>query len=62
MIKSHEWIRSEAKKQGLSSVDVKIHSQIPVKSFYRRHGYTEEGPEFMEEGAPHQLMKIHLVV
>ncbi|THH16417.1 hypothetical protein EW146_g4231 [Bondarzewia mesenterica] len=55
----HEWVRNDARahaSQGL--VTVVSHSQIPVKGFYAKFGYTPEsqGEEFDEDGAPHQKM------
>ncbi|KAL7422272.1 hypothetical protein Q5752_002918 [Cryptotrichosporon argae] len=48
--------------EGRRIVKVKIHSQIPVVAFYARLGYVAEGPEFDEEGEPHQKMTKELAV
>ncbi|KAF9263722.1 hypothetical protein L218DRAFT_1077236 [Marasmius fiardii PR-910] len=54
------------KGQGTSSpprqqyVRIIAHSQIPVKGFYSKFGYIPEGPEFDEDGDPHQLMVYEL--
>ncbi|WRT64936.1 uncharacterized protein IL334_001876 [Kwoniella shivajii] len=61
----HKWIKDNidkleekkiTEKDGKRFIKVKCHSQIPVIPFYARMGYVSEGPEFDEEGAPHQLM------
>lgn len=33
-----------------------LHSQTQATGFYRRFGFVEEGPEFMEAGIPHRTM------
>jgi predicted GNAT family N-acyltransferase len=33
-----------------------LHSQTQAAGFYRRFGFVEEGPEFMEAGIPHRTM------
>lgn len=55
---AHEFILTglKANVNGPSSISVKLHSQIYVKGFYAKLGYREEGPEFDEDGAPHQKM------
>ncbi|KAI9513270.1 acyl-CoA N-acyltransferase [Russula earlei] len=56
----HEWIITDSRSRGERLAKVVCHSQIPVKAFYARFGYAPEGEEFDEEGAPHQLMVVHL--
>ena len=33
-----------------------LHAQTHASGFYRRFGFVEEGPEFMEAGIPHRIM------
>ena len=33
-----------------------LHAQTQAAGFYRRFGFVEEGPEFMEAGIPHRVM------
>jgi len=33
-----------------------LHAQTQASGFYRRFGFVEEGPEFMEAGIPHRIM------
>ena len=33
-----------------------LHAQTQAVGFYRRFGFVEEGPEFMEAGIPHRTM------
>lgn len=35
-----------------------LHAQAPVIGFYRRHGFVEDGPRFMEAGIEHQGMRL----
>ncbi|EPQ59153.1 acyl-CoA N-acyltransferase [Gloeophyllum trabeum ATCC 11539] len=59
----HNWVVQDATSQGLSGpVPVVCHSQIPVKRFYAKLGYVEEGAEFDEDGAPHQKMVARLSI
>ncbi|WVQ84096.1 hypothetical protein IAT38_006241 [Cryptococcus sp. DSM 104549] len=60
-----DWVAENAVKEKLGEVveeegkrwlKIKCHSQLYVKPFYAKLGYVEEGPEFDEDGAPHQLM------
>ena len=37
--------------------EMTVHSQLPAESFYRNRGYVTDGPEFLEEGVPHVLMR-----
>ncbi|GBE79911.1 acyl-CoA N-acyltransferase [Sparassis latifolia] len=52
----HDYVRQDLAQCGRASTTVKAHSQIPVKGFYAKFGYSPEGDEFDEDGAPHQLM------
>ncbi|KAI0254831.1 acyl-CoA N-acyltransferase [Lactifluus subvellereus] len=57
----HEWTIADSLSRGdEQSVKVACHSQIPVKAFYAKFGYTPEGDEFDEDGAPHQKMVVRL--
>ncbi|WOO82017.1 putative protein YyaT [Vanrija pseudolonga] len=47
---------------GKKRVQIKIHSQVPVKPFYAKLGYTPVGDEFDEDGTPHQKMVQDFVV
>jgi predicted GNAT family N-acyltransferase len=58
----HDWVKNDAKSRGIEAPEVTCHSQLPVKKFYTRYGYQSEGPEFDEEGAPHQLMIARLAI
>src|SRR5690606_41841444 len=35
-----------------------LHAQAPVIGFYRRLGFVEDGPRFMEAGIEHQGMRL----
>lgn len=37
-----------------------LHARQPVLGFYRKCGFREEGPEFLEIGIPHRKMRRHL--
>ncbi|EEB91144.1 hypothetical protein MPER_10543 [Moniliophthora perniciosa FA553] len=64
----HNYIKANAKRHlgsDASTVKVIAHSQIPVKGFYAKFGYIPEflifiGPEFDEDGDPHQKMVLQL--
>ncbi|KAG6884764.1 hypothetical protein C0993_008461 [Termitomyces sp. T159_Od127] len=57
----HEWVRAHALSAGSTDwADVVSHSQLPVKGFYARFGYEAQGPEFDEDGDPHQKMVLRL--
>jgi len=56
----HKWAATDALSRGEHSAKVVCHSQIPVRAFYAKFGYTPEGNEFDEDGAPHQKMVAHL--
>ncbi|KDQ08856.1 hypothetical protein BOTBODRAFT_37553 [Botryobasidium botryosum FD-172 SS1] len=58
----HKYAIQDARTRSLDQITIVTHSQIPVKAFYKRSGYVEEGEEFDEEGAPHQKMLVTLQV
>lgn len=37
--------------------EVYLHAQTHALSFYERHGFVADGPEFDEAGIPHRLMR-----
>lgn len=41
---------------GLGMPHLALHAQTQATGFYRRFGFVEEGPEFMEAGIPHRTM------
>lgn len=41
---------------GLGMRHLALHAQTQATGFYRRFGFVEEGPEFMEAGIPHRTM------
>ena len=41
---------------GLNLRHLALHAQTHASGFYRRFGFVEEGPEFMEAGIPHRTM------
>ena len=41
---------------GLGMWRLTLHAQTQATGFYRRFGFVEEGPEFMEAGIPHRTM------
>jgi len=45
----------KAKENGFA--EVALSAQIHAARFYRRHGFVEEGPEYMEAGIRHQAMR-----
>ena len=49
-----ERLLGEATRLGLEHLA--LHSQTQAGGFYRRFGFVEEGPEFMEAGIPHRIM------
>jgi len=49
-----ERLLEEAARQKL--VHLALHAQTRATGFYRRFGFVEEGPEFMEAGIPHRVM------
>jgi len=58
----HDWALTDGRGSGTDQeyVQVVCHSQIPVKGFYSKMGYISEGPEFDEDGAPHQNMVLKI--
>jgi len=56
----HKYAVQDARTRSLDKISIVTHSQIPVKAFYKRNGYVEEGEEFDEDGAPHQKMRATL--
>ncbi|MDP1734972.1 MAG: GNAT family N-acetyltransferase [Sulfuritalea sp.] len=49
-----EKLLEEARRQ--SHAHLALHAQTQASGFYRRFGFVEEGPEFMEAGIPHRTM------
>ena len=49
-----EKLLEEARQQG--HPHLALHAQTQASGFYRRFGFVEEGPEFMEAGIPHRTM------
>jgi predicted GNAT family N-acyltransferase len=49
-----ERLLEEARQQG--HAHLALHAQTQASGFYRRFGFVEEGPEFMEAGIPHRTM------
>jgi predicted GNAT family N-acyltransferase len=47
-----------ARERGFS--ETRLHAQTHALGFYRRHGYTPLGKEFMEAGIPHYEMRLVL--
>ena len=47
-----------AKERGHETV--RLHAQIHAEPFYRRHGFSREGDEFMEAGIRHVAMRCDL--
>ena len=41
-------------------LDTRLHAQTHALAFYRKHGYTPLGGEFMEAGIPHYEMRLAL--
>ncbi|KZO92338.1 hypothetical protein CALVIDRAFT_520319 [Calocera viscosa TUFC12733] len=61
VLRTHEWVLAQDPSTGGETpYDVVAHAQLYVKPFYAKFGYVEEGPEFEEDGAPHQKMVAHL--
>ncbi|KAJ7228340.1 acyl-CoA N-acyltransferase [Mycena pura] len=55
----HDWVRADARATNRRA-EIECHSQIPVMGFYAKFGYRAEGPQFDEDGAPHQNMILDL--
>ncbi|KAF0162567.1 MAG: hypothetical protein FD157_3876 [Rhodocyclaceae bacterium] len=49
-----ERLLEEARLQGHDHLA--LHAQTQASGFYRRFGFVEEGPEFIEAGIPHRIM------
>jgi predicted GNAT family N-acyltransferase len=49
----------EALHRGL--VELRLNAQVHAIAFYERHGFSAEGPVFMEAGIPHRSMRRMLV-
>ena len=49
-----ERLLDEATRLGVEHLA--LHAQMQASGFYRRFGFVEEGPEFMEAGIPHRTM------
>ncbi len=47
-----------ARERGFS--ETRLHAQTHALAFYRKHGYTALGDEFMEAGIPHYAMRLAL--
>ena len=45
------------KARALGFPEVALSAQIHAARFYRRHGFVEEGPEYIEAGIRHQAMR-----
>jgi predicted GNAT family N-acyltransferase len=50
-----ERLLEEAKRMGMAPLA--LNAQISAIGFYRRFGFAEDGPEFIEAGLPHQTMR-----
>lgn len=50
-----EALAGEAKRRGLS--EAVLSAQAHAIEFYERHGFQAEGPEYMEAGIAHRLMR-----
>ncbi|KAJ7631756.1 acyl-CoA N-acyltransferase, partial [Mycena rosella] len=51
----HKWAAADAQAPA-----IECHSQLPAMGFYAKFGYAPEGPQFDEDGAPHQNMVLRL--
>jgi predicted GNAT family N-acyltransferase len=49
-----ERLLEEAEQSGLRNLE--LHAQTQAVGFYRRFGFVEQGPAFMEAGIPHRTM------
>ena len=38
-------------------VEIVLNAQVQAVAFYTRHGFTTDGPPFLEAGIPHQAMR-----
>lgn len=41
--------------------EVVLSAQVHAAAFYRAHGFTEEGAEYLEAGIPHRDMRLRLL-
>jgi predicted GNAT family N-acyltransferase len=39
-------------------IEVALSAQTHAIGFYRKHGFVEEGPEYLDAGIPHQSMRL----
>ena len=44
-------------KENWPNKKVKISAQAHLKNFYKKHGFTEKGKEYLEDGIPHVSME-----
>lgn len=44
----------------LEQREVYLHAQVHALAFYQRWGFAAEGPEFLDAGIPHRLMRLNL--
>ncbi|KAF8592710.1 acyl-CoA N-acyltransferase [Ramaria rubella] len=59
--RAHQYaVEDHCKSRQPGLAEVVTHSQLYAKPFYARFGYSPEGEEFDEDGAPHQRMKVRL--
>jgi len=49
-------LMAEARRRGDSQVA--LSAQTHAIGFYRKHGFVEEGPEYLDAGIPHQAMRL----
>ncbi len=52
------FLEEQARQRGAK--EVMLHAQTYVKSFYKKHGYIEEGKPFIEANIEHIMMKKRL--
>ena len=41
-------------------IEAVLHAQTHALNFYKKQGFLESGPEFMEAGIPHRVMRLKL--
>ncbi|KAJ7498608.1 acyl-CoA N-acyltransferase [Mycena latifolia] len=58
----HKWIQADAAASHppRAFAEIECHSQLPAMGFYAKFGYIAEGPQFDEDGEPHQNMVLRL--
>lgn len=49
-------LMEQARRRGDSQVA--LSAQTHAIGFYRKHGFVEEGPEYLDAGIPHQAMRL----